>query len=161
HPYVMDFGIARKLHTEANEWTDIRKELDLSAGTPAYVSPEQAAGNRVIDERSDIYSLACVVYEMLTGRVAFAGDNTQEIVSLRFREPPPPLQQFAPEVPLGVARAIERAMSIDPDRRPKSATEFANELTLAAEKASALRTALSHTAFRARRALSSRAEGAQ
>ena len=151
HPYVMDFGIARKLHTEANEWTGVRRELDFSAGTPAYVSPEQAAGDWLLDERSDVYSLACVVYEMLTGRVAFAGDNTQEIVSLRFREPPPPLREFTPEVPYRVALAIEHAMALDPDRRPASATAFAHELGVAAQSASSLVTKISLASSRARR----------
>ena len=143
HPFVMDFGIARKLHSEALEWTTLRKELDFSAGTPAYVSPEQAAGEREIDQRSDIYSFACVVYEMLAGRAPFGGSNTQDIVSLRFREPPPPLQRFAPDVPAAVAAAIERAMSIDPGRRPASAAAFVDELRVAASTASAWRTTVS------------------
>src|SRR4029079_17193060 len=98
HAYVMDFGIARKLHTEFLPWVS-RKELDLSAGTPAYVSPEQASGAQELDTRTDVYSLACVVYEMLTGRTPFGGTNTQTIVSRRFVEPAPPLRDFAPDVP--------------------------------------------------------------
>jgi predicted permease len=150
HAYLMDFGIARKLHTEADEWGTVRKELDFSAGTPAYVSPEQAAGDR-IDERSDVYSLACVVYEMLSGRPAFAGDNTEQIVSLRFREPPPPLQQSAPETPTPVVRAIEAAMARDPERRPASAEAFAAELGHAAATASPMRIAVAGASLRARR----------
>ena len=141
HAYVMDFGIARTLHTEADEWTGIRKELDFSAGTPAYVSPEQAAGDRTIDERSDVYSLACVVYEMLAGRPPFPGDNTQEVVSLRFREPPAPLQRFAPDVPRAVVRVIQQAMSLEPAQRPEGAVEFAKALETAARTASPARAA--------------------
>jgi putative ABC transport system permease protein len=150
HAYLMDFGIARKLHTEAEEWGAIRKELDFSAGTPAYVSPEQAAGDR-IDERSDVYSLACVVYEMLSGRPAFAGDNTEQIVSLRFREPPPPLRESAPETPIAVVQAIEAAMARDPQRRPPTAQAFAAELTQAAASASPMRIAVAGASLRARR----------
>ncbi|HSA57505.1 MAG TPA: protein kinase [Gemmatimonadaceae bacterium] len=118
HPYVMDFGIARKLHSEANEWVAVRKELDFSAGTPAYVSPEQASGDVELDARSDVYSLACVVYEMLAGRAPFSGATTQEIVSRRFSEVPPPLRRFAPDVPERVDEVISRAMSLNPANSP-------------------------------------------
>src|SRR5262249_42323580 len=68
HAYVMAFGIAQRLHAEADEWRETRRDLGFSAGTPAYVSPEQAAGGG-IDQRSDVYSLACVAYELLSGRL--------------------------------------------------------------------------------------------
>jgi transcriptional regulator with XRE-family HTH domain len=155
HTYVMDFGIARTLHAEADEWSGLRKELDFSAGTPAYVSPEQAAGNRTIDERSDVYSLACVVYEMLAGRAPFSGENTREVVSLRFREPPPPLQRFAPDVPDAVVRVIQQAMSLNPDERPAGAKEFARALETAAQSVSPARAAVWFAARRARRSIGS------
>ena len=143
HPYVMDFGIARKLHSEAGEWSSLRKDLDFSAGTPAYVSPEQASGETTLDQRSDVYSLACVTYEMLAGRPPFAGETTQQIVSLRFREPATPLQRYAPDVPIDVVRVIEQAMSIEPSQRPATAVEFAQSLERAATGASVWRSALS------------------
>jgi len=125
----MDFGIARKLRSEALEWAGVRKELDFSAGTPAYVSPEQARGDRDVDQRSDVYSLACVVYEMLSGRTPFGGTTTQEIVTRRFHEPPPPLRDLAPDVSDQTAFVLERAMSLDPALRPESARGFAEELS--------------------------------
>ncbi|HUQ82907.1 MAG TPA: protein kinase, partial [Gemmatimonadaceae bacterium] len=128
HAFVMDFGIARKLHGEAREWRGIRKELDFSAGTPAYVSPEQASGTHDVDPRSDIYSLACVVYEMLSGRAPFTGRNTQEIVTRRFHEAPLPLATIVPDVPVGLARVLEQAMSLDPSQRPASVLEFSAAL---------------------------------
>lgn len=143
HPYVMDFGIARKLHSEAGEWASLRKELDFSAGTPAYVSPEQASGETTLDQRSDVYSLACVAYEMLAGRPPFGGETTQQIVSIRFREPAEPIQRHAPDVPLEVSRVIEQAMSIDPARRPATVVEFARSLEQAASPTSAWRSAIS------------------
>ena len=142
HPYVMDFGIARKLHSEAGEWTSLRKELDFSAGTPAYVSPEQASGDASLDQRSDVYSLACVAYEMLAGRPPFGGETTQQIVSLRFREPPVPVQRHAPDVTAEVSRVIERAMSIDPAQRHATAVEFARSLEQAAAETSTWRSAV-------------------
>ena len=128
HAFVMDFGIARKLRSEALEWVGQRTELDFSAGTPAYVSPEQARGDREVDQRSDVYSLACVVYEMLSGRTPFGGTTTQEIVSRRFNEPPPPLRDLAPDVSPQTAFILERGMSLDPALRPDSARDFADEL---------------------------------
>ncbi|HSA56754.1 MAG TPA: ADOP family duplicated permease [Gemmatimonadaceae bacterium] len=131
HAWMMDFGIARKLHSEVLEWPH-RESLDISAGTPAYVSPEQAAGERDLDARSDVYSLACLTFEMLSGRTPFHGTNTQEIVSRRFIVPPPPLADFAPGVPAGVAATLERAMALPREQRPPSTTAFCTELEDAA-----------------------------
>jgi predicted permease len=156
HSYVMDFGIARKLHTEAEEWGAVRNDLDYSAGTPAYVSPEQAAGDREIDQRSDVFSLGCVVYEMLSGRAPFSGENTEQVVSLRFRVAPPPLQDFAPEVPSEVAGVLEAAMAREPDRRPDGVAAFAEELAQAAATASAARIAVSGAVLRTRRWIAAR-----
>jgi predicted permease len=135
HPYVMDFGIARKLRSEAPSWT-LRRELDLSAGTPAYVSPEQASGDREVDARSDVYSLGCVVYEMLSGRKPFEGTTTEAVVSRRFIAPPPPLRDFAPEVPWAVEAAVARALEFDPAQRHAGAGEFARALSAGAREVS-------------------------
>ena len=124
HAYVMDFGVARRLHTEVLPWT-ARRELDFSAGTPAYVSPEQASGEKELDTRSDVYSLACVVYEMLSGRPPFEGANTQAVVSRRFIAPPPSLREFAPEVSPLLDRAVELGMALEPQRRPATPAAFA------------------------------------
>lgn len=131
HPYVMDFGIARSLHSEVFEWPR-RNELDESAGTPAYVSPEQAAGERDLDARSDVFSLACVVFETLTGRLPFEGSSTQAIVTRRFIAPPPALRDYAPDVPAAVQDVVERGMALARDDRPDSAVAFAREVERAA-----------------------------
>ena len=142
HPYVMDFGIARKLHTEVLPWT-LRRELDFSAGTPAYVSPEQASGEAELLPASDVYSLACVVYELLSGRPPFEGTTTESIVSRRFIALPPPLRDFAPEIPRALELAVEQGMALDPKRRPQSAPAFAQAVAAGAEKASARLSAVS------------------
>ncbi len=147
HAWVMDFGIARKLHSEIGEWP-LRKELDISAGTPAYVSPEQASGDPNLDARSDVYSLGCMVYEMLAGRTPFGGTSTQEIVATRFIVPPPPLSDYAPEVPGGVAAVLERAMSLPREQRPESAAVFAAEFEHAASSQSRVFGSASLTATR-------------
>src|SRR5262245_38434667 len=137
HPYVMDFGVARKLHTEFLPWAS-RKELDLSAGTPAYVSPEQASGERELDTRTDVYSLACVVYEMLTGRAPFEGTTTQAVVARRFVAPPPPLRDFAPDVPPQLERAVEQGMEFHPRRRTATAAHFSASVVEAGRSASSV-----------------------
>ncbi|HJU75583.1 MAG TPA: ADOP family duplicated permease, partial [Gemmatimonadaceae bacterium] len=144
HPWVMDFGIARKLHSEIGEWRQ-RKELDMSAGTPAYVSPEQASGDPDLDARSDVYSLGCMVYEMLTGRTPFGGTNTQEIVSKRFIVPPPPAHDYAPDVPIGLTRVLERALALPREHRPENAAAFAGELEEGAVNSSRVLVAASLT----------------
>ena len=135
HPFVMDFGIARKLRSEMDEWS-FRSEMDLSAGTPAYVSPEQALGEAHLDGRSDVYSLACMTWEMLAGRAAFTGTTTQAIVTRRFLVPPPPVHQFAPEVPFAVGSVLERAMAVPREQRPPTPMVFAEELREAARETS-------------------------
>lgn len=130
HAYVMDFGIARKLHTEVLPWT-LRRELDLSAGTPAYVSPEQASGDRELGPRSDVYSLACVVYEMLSGQTPFQGSSTEAIVSKRFFQAPPPIRDYAPETGAELESVVLRGMELEPERRPESAGGFAASLSQA------------------------------
>ena len=129
HCLLMDFGIARKLRSEFREWAAVRTELDFSAGTPAYVSPEQASGEREVDQRSDVYSLACVAFEMLSGRAPFGGRDTQEIVSRRFHEAPPSLNEITSAVPHNTALVLTRALSLDPALRPESAREFAEDLS--------------------------------
>lgn len=141
HPWVMDFGIARRLHDEAGEWLGVRRELDFSAGTPAYVSPEQARSDLDLDPRSDVFSLACVAYEMLAGRTPFAGDTTQQVVTRRFEESPPSVRRFSPDVPGEVAAVIEQAMSVDRDQRQASALGFARDLQVAAASAGRWRSA--------------------
>lgn len=155
HAYLMDFGIARRLHSEADEWAGMRRSIGYSAGTPAYVSPEQASGD-AIDQRSDIYSLACVAYEMLSGRTPFEGTTTQEVVTRRFRSPAPPLRDTAPEVPDAVAEVIARAMALAPDRRPDSAMAFITELRTAAATRSRIATSASLAATRVLTRLRSR-----
>src|SRR3970282_1578493 len=81
---VADFGIGKALSGK-----DAVTQTGLAVGTPAYMSPEQSVGEREVDGRSDIYSLGCVLYEMLTGEVPFTGPNPQAIISKRFVSPVP------------------------------------------------------------------------
>jgi putative ABC transport system permease protein len=126
HAYLADFGIARVIQSEvwSGEW---RAEYDSGAGTPAYVSPEQARGDPDIDARSDVYSMACMVFEMLTGSPPFEGPTTLATVAKRFQGEPPRITAIAPGLSPGLSDAIYRAMAVDRDARTPSATRFFEE----------------------------------
>jgi serine/threonine protein kinase/Tfp pilus assembly protein PilF len=122
---VMDFGIAKALSAAGNESLT---QTGMMVGTPAYVSPEQAAGETNLDGRSDQYSLACVLYEMLTGERAFSGPTAQAVMAKRFTEPAKPVRSLRPNVPENVERALAKAMSTDTSSRYKTSAMFAQAL---------------------------------
>jgi serine/threonine protein kinase/tetratricopeptide (TPR) repeat protein len=122
---VTDFGIAKALTAAA---ADNLTQTGTSMGTPAYMSPEQSAGETNLDGRSDQYSLACVLYEMLSGRTPFTGPNGQAIIARSFTEPVPPLVAPRERVPAFVDRAVVRALSKAPADRFGSAAAFSHAL---------------------------------
>jgi class 3 adenylate cyclase len=122
---VMDFGIALALtQVEGDRLT----EPGLSLGTPVYMSPEQAAGDRNVDARADIYSLGCVLYEMLLGDPPFSGSNVQALIARILTETPAPLSRLRSGVPEQLSRVVQRALSKVPADRFASASEFASAL---------------------------------
>ena len=122
---VMDFGIAKAVSAAGPETLT---QTGMMVGTPAYVSPEQAAGETNLDGKSDQYSLACVVYEMLTGERPFTGATPQAVMAKRFAEMPRPVRQVRSSVPETVERAITKAMAIDPTARYASSAHFGQAL---------------------------------
>ncbi len=122
---VMDFGIAKAVSVASG---DTLTQIGMMIGTPAYVSPEQAAGESEIDGRSDQYSLACMLYEILSGKKAFTGSTTQAVLSKRFTEPPPSLRKAEPGVPDEIEDAVARALAPDPRDRFTTSGEFARAL---------------------------------
>ncbi len=123
---VADFGIARAVTAASSERLT---GTGLAIGTPAYISPEQAFGSGEVDARTDVYALACVVFEMVTGRVPFEGPTPQSILAKHAAKTVPRLRSANPSVPLFVERAIERALAKDPEDRFPSASAFAEALT--------------------------------
>ena len=122
---VMDFGIAKALTAASNETLT---QIGMVVGTPAYVSPEQAAGEVEIDGRSDQYSLGCVVYEMLSGERPFSGPTAQAVLNKRFTEPVPSLRNKVRDVPEETDAAVAKAMSQDAARRFTTSGEFAKAM---------------------------------
>ncbi len=122
---VMDFGIAKAVSAVGSETLT---QTGMMVGTPAYVSPEQAAGETNLDGRSDQYSLACMVYEMITGERPFSGATPQAIMAKRFTEMPTPLSSIRREVPENVEKAVMRAMATDSTGRYSTAAQFGQAL---------------------------------
>ena len=126
--YIADFGIARAIQVSAD---DTLSEPGLAIGTPAYMSPEQAGGNGQLDARSDLYSLACVLYEMLAGEPPHTGPTAQAILARQQCEVPRSLRVLRPSVPVRVEAAIMKALAKAPADRFAGVAEFVNELDAA------------------------------
>ena len=125
HALVADFGIARAV-SEAGAET--LTETGLAVGTPVYMSPEQASGSKDIDARSDLYSLGCVLYEMLSGETPYLGNTPQAIVAKKLSEPAPRVSVVRDKVPPAVEAALDRALSRTPADRFMTAEQFAEAL---------------------------------
>lgn len=118
---LADFGIARAILKDGIGW---RKTDYESLGSPVYISPEQASGEKEIDQRADVYSLACVIYEMLAGKPPFEGESVESIVARRFTEMPAPVGALRHDVPASLSHTISRAMELDPRDRFASMGQF-------------------------------------
>jgi serine/threonine-protein kinase len=122
---VADFGIGKALGAASE--TQLT-ETGLTVGTPAYMSPEQAAGDRNLDARTDIYSLGTVLFEMLAGEPPFTGPTAQAIIAKRLSGEAPRVRQVRPSTPESVEHAVVRALSSVAADRFASAAEFARAL---------------------------------
>ena len=126
HAVVADFGIARAV--AASDAHGSLTATGVAVGTPAYMSPEQAAGERDVDARSDIYSLACVTYEMLAGQPPFTGATTEALVRQHLATTPTPVSQIRPTVSPAITGTLARALAKAPADRFSTATQFAASL---------------------------------
>ncbi len=125
HAVVADFGIALAVSQAGGQRMT---QTGLSLGTPQYMSPEQAMGDRAVDARTDIYALGAVTYEMLTGEPPFAGATAQAVVAKLLTEPPQRLSAVRDTVPASVEAAVNKALAKLPADRWSSAAKFAEAL---------------------------------
>jgi len=125
HAVVTDFGLAKALAVAGGKKLT---ETGITVGTPAYMSPEQGAGSKQLDARTDLYSLATVLYEMLAGDPPFSGVNGQAILARKAVDPVPRLRTVRPDVPPPLEQVIERALARAPADRFATVAEFAAAL---------------------------------
>ncbi|HEY7232732.1 MAG TPA: protein kinase [Gemmatimonadaceae bacterium] len=125
HAVVTDFGIARAI-AQASEMR--LTGTGISIGTPQYMSPEQAVGDSNVDARSDLYSLGCVLFEMLAGGPPHDGDTPREVIASKFQGRPKSVTALRPEVPPAIDQALAKVLAPDPAERYATAAEFGQAL---------------------------------
>ena len=125
HALLTDFGIAQSAATPEN---DRLTRVGSSVGTPAYMSPEQATGERELTAASDVYGLGAILFELLTGEPPFTGPTAHAILVKRFTTEAPDLRTRRPDAPVACAAAVARALASEPDQRFPTAAAFAAAL---------------------------------
>ncbi len=127
---VLDFGLAKDIRaanvSDATMSSEGRTQIGVVMGTPAYMSPEQTSG-RLLDHRSDIFSLGVLLHEMATGRRPFEGSSSAELVSAILRDDPPSVTESRPDLPSDLARIVRRCLEKDPRHRLQTARDVSNE----------------------------------
>lgn len=132
---LLDFGISKNV-SEGN--TDQKlTQTNTGLGTPLYMSPEQARNARDANARSDLYSVAAILYELLTGRTPYDADSPNDLLFKLFTSEPDPIQGVRPDIPDDLAKLIHRGLSKTPEDRPQNAAEFADLLVPFADDRSA------------------------
>src|SRR6266550_250821 len=126
HAVVTDFGIARAITAAGGEKLT---GTGIAVGTPAYMSPEQGAASARVDERSDIYSLGCVLYEMLAGEPPYTGPSAQIVIAKRLTDPVPSVRRLRDTIPPAIDGAVSKALAKAPADRFVTAAQFAEALT--------------------------------
>jgi serine/threonine-protein kinase len=131
HAVLTDFGVARAL---AESHGERLTEIGLAVGTPGYMAPEQAAGDREVDERADIYALATVGYEMLTGKAPFEGPTAQAVLAGHLTVVPKRVSTVRSEVPKALSDAIAKGLAKNPAERFQTAAQFRDALRIPATR---------------------------
>ena len=126
---VADFGIAKAIAAAQEKTAGATlTQLGTAVGTPAYMAPEQAAGDPSTDHRADIYAFGCMAYELLAGHPPFHGLSPHKLMAAHMGEVARPVEELRPDCPATLARLVTRCLAKDPDRRPASADELLQEL---------------------------------
>jgi formylglycine-generating enzyme required for sulfatase activity/pimeloyl-ACP methyl ester carboxylesterase len=131
HALVMDFGVAKAATAAADAGVvegGTLTTLGLAIGTPAYMSPEQAAGQSTVDARSDVYAVGVLGYEMLSGTPPFSGPTPQAVLAAQVTRAPVPLDRLRPELPAPLVAALMRCLEKEPEKRWASADEMLAQL---------------------------------
>jgi tRNA A-37 threonylcarbamoyl transferase component Bud32/tetratricopeptide (TPR) repeat protein len=126
---VADFGIAKAIAAAQERPVGATlTQLGTAVGTPAYMAPEQAAGDPATDHRADVYAFGCMAYELLAGHPPFHGLAPHRLMAAHMSETAPPIESLRPDCPPALARLITRCLAKDPPRRPADAEELLREL---------------------------------
>ena len=128
HALVTDFGIAKLMEERGSAEGPALTGAGIAVGTAAYMSPEQASGDKRIDPRSDVYALAAVLYEMLAGEPPFTGPSAQAIAARVINDPPRPIRTVRPALPVHLERALAAGLAKSPADRPRTARTFVDAL---------------------------------
>ncbi len=125
---LLDFGLVKLDHSASDQETQLTRE-GLTTGTPAYLSPEVALGQGAVDARTDIYSLGCVAYWLVTGQLVFKGETPMQVVLDHIQTVPiPPSQRTELEIPSALEQIIMSCLEKKPEKRPQTALELAERL---------------------------------
>src|SRR5205823_3061874 len=127
HALVSDFGVAKLMEERVGSDAALTG-AGIAVGTAAYMSPEQASGDKRIDPRSDVYSLAAVLYEMLAGEPPFTGPSAQAIAARVINDLPRPIRTVRPGLPVHIERALVRGLAKSPADRHRTARTFVDAL---------------------------------
>ena len=127
HAMVTDFGVAVAIKASMDDRLTTPGEV---LGTPTYMSPEQAMGRFRLDARTDIYSLGCVIYEMLIGTPPFRPSHPDAVIVRRLDDPAPSASEQRPEIPKRIEAAVRKALEWKPEERFATAEELRDELTV-------------------------------
>jgi len=126
---VADFGIAKAIAAAQEKSAGATlTQLGTAVGTPAYMAPEQAAGDPSTDHRADIYAFGCMAYELLAGHPPFHGLSPHKLMAAHMGETARPVEELRPDCPTTLARLVMRCLAKDPERRPQGADELLQEL---------------------------------
>src|SRR6266705_1366015 len=128
HALVTDFGVAKAVASSSGAGGRTLTSLGMALGTPAYMAPEQAAGDPTVDHRADLYAVGALGYELLTGRTPFGGLSPQGMLAAQVTTTPDPVTQHRDTVPPALAALIMRCLAKHPADRPQSAEELVGQL---------------------------------